>query len=202
MSHQPQRPYSISLPWLLICSSIITPLYGTLNGVDIFYGGLSTASTLSFSFALSFSCLLVSIIFLARSFRGIKKTIAIFIVSLTAIFLGHVMGTAMLDKGFVIQPHGIAGNDASLISSYSIAGSFLGTVTGWGTGVWIETLLRYGLQRRVVLIPPLTAAVLVISSGINSFLQADAKLTYMLTGFVIITSLSSKLLNSLFSDDK
>ncbi|UBF30170.1 hypothetical protein K9N68_39190 (plasmid) [Kovacikia minuta CCNUW1] len=200
MSHQPQRPSSIKIPWLIICSSIITPLYGILNGVDVFYGGLSTASTLAFSFALLSSCVLVSIIFSVRGFRGVKKIITILLASSIAIFFGHVVGTAMLDKGFIIQPHGMSANDANSISSYAIAGSLLGMVTGWGTGVWIEILLKYGLQLWAALILPLAAAVLIVSSGINSFLQADAKLTYILTGFVITISLASKFLYLLFDD--
>ena len=158
---------SVRTPWLVICSSIIAPLYGLACGVDIFYFGLSLAYFSAFSSALITA--FISLLTLSICRLTISRRIVFSLAVVLSIGIGKLVGVATYGTGILIKSlMGVPSGDDSFF--YALAGTLIGAIAGFGVGNWIKSLVKVGMKG-AHLVLPLAAGVLIICSGISSLLQ-------------------------------
>jgi len=167
MPTQKEALSSVRTPCLVICSSIIAPLYGLACGVDIFYFGLSLAYFSAFSSALISA--FISLLTLSICRLAISKRIVFFLAVVLSIGIGKLVGVATYGTGILIKPlMGVSSGDGSFF--YALAGTLIGTIAGFGVGNWIKSLVKAGMKG-LYLVLPLVAGALIICSSISSLLQ-------------------------------
>lgn len=158
---------SVRTPWLAILASVIAPLCGIFSGVDIFYFGLSVASFSAFSFALIAA--FISLLTLFNYGSAVSRRIIFFLAVVLSIGIGKLVGVATYGTGILIKPlMGVTSGDDYF--SYALAGTFIGTIAGFGVGNWIRGLVRAGMKGLYLILPVVTG-ILIVCSGMSSLLQ-------------------------------
>lgn len=164
-----KRSSPVGIPWLIIFSSIIAPVFGIASGVDVFYFGLPIASVISFSSSTAIAFTLIWV-FLAYKPRFLNK-ITVAGASMTlAVAISNFLGEMTRNAGVIIKPlMGVVANHEYFF--YALGGAITGVLIGLGCEKWSRNLVEAGFQTWLAFTLPLMTFALVFSSTISGVLQ-------------------------------
>lgn len=195
MSDEINHSTSVKTPWLVIFSAIITPLYGFINAVDIFYFGLPLTSALVFFFAITTTFIFI-LVFIAYKPRDLGRGVIALIAITLGIVIGDLIEIATHQTGLLIPPRtGMALDDEPFF--HALIGSIIGLIVGFGTEIWSRNLVRTGFGEKKAYIVSLATAIAIIVSNIASFLQ-QFEICLIFVAIGIIVPLITRLLYPFF----
>jgi len=158
---QIKKTRMIQYPWLSSLTSLIAPLFGIMNSVDIFYGGLPLELALAFIVSL-FGSLVLIFIFnkMVRRHGFLRQLQIVFLVFLfSTSFSILLVSAAPSDSRFLVPPYrssayeGISTYDGSVIS-FAFIGCFIGLLAAFGLKQWLKVLVDKNINhwfRRMIL---------------------------------------------------
>jgi len=183
-------------PWLSTLTSLTAPLFGILNSVDIFYGGLPLELVLAFITALVSSFFFFFFFDRILSANGFLRGIVIVLLALLAVFSSSVLLDSVFSSSQVLLPpfrssayEGTSTYEGSVIG-FAFTGYFIGLLTAFGLKQWLRVLIARNINHWIRRTIALISNLLVLCASITSLLQF-----FDLTLLLVIVSLILPLLS-------
>jgi hypothetical protein len=171
-------------------ASVLMPIFGIVNGLDVFYFGLLRSE--AFAFLIGFFTASIYTFFIAfrQQMRLLIRILLILLGLLFLAFIFHSMEGLINDSEFAVKPTVSAGSKIKVGGFLFLSvGYFFGTLVGSGTGNWIKKLQSTNLSDRLSKIIPLITATIISTAGINMFFLRSFTFTLVLTLTGILISI-------------
>jgi len=186
----------IQYPWLSSLTSLIAPLFGIVNSVDIFYGGLPLELALAFVASL-FSSFILLFVFnkMVRRRDCLRQLQIVFLVFLLSTsFSILLVSVAPSGSRFLVPPYrssvyeGISTYNSSVIS-FAFIGYFIGLLAAFGLKQWLKVLVDKNINHWFKRMIAVMSTLFILGASISSLLQFSN-----LTFFLVIISVTLPLL--------
>jgi hypothetical protein len=190
---QTKKTKIVQYPWLSTLALLTAPLFGIVNSVDIFYGGLPLELALAFITSLVSSFILFHVFNnLLRGHGFLRGLQVIFLVLLFAVSLSVLLVSVAPSSRFLIPPYrasayeGTSTYQGSVIV-FALIGSFIGLLTALGFRQWLRILVGRNINHWFRRMISLIASFLILGSSISSLLQFfDLTLILVIVGLILL----------------
>ncbi|HIK14435.1 MAG TPA: hypothetical protein IGS53_03950 [Leptolyngbyaceae cyanobacterium M33_DOE_097] len=188
----------IQYPWLSTLASITAPLFGVMNAVDIFYGGLPLELALAFVTSLVTSFFFFFFFDRILSGNGFLRGIAIvLLVLLVATSSSFLLDSVPSSSQVLLPPfrssayEGTSTYEGSVIY-FALIGYSIGLLTAFGFKQWLRVLIGKNINHWLRRTISLMSNLFILCASITSLLQF-----FDLTLLLVIVSLILPLLSML-----
>jgi ABC-type multidrug transport system permease subunit len=193
---QTKKTKVIRYPWLSTLASLTAPLFGIMNSVDIFYGGLPLE--LALAFIVSLISGFIFFFFFDRMLRGNglpRRILVAFLVLLFAVSFSVVIVPFFPTSRILIPPYrsrsyeGPSTYEGSIIF-FALIGCLISLLTALGLKQWLRVLVVRNINHWFRCTISLVSSLLVLGASISSLLQLVD-----ITLILVIVSLALPLLS-------